>query len=253
MVFLDGNIRFGRGIHPARFDTADPDKALEMLDFLGIEKALVRLEIQEEWSPVEGNREVLDYCAHSDRLIPLWSLLPWRTGEFPRPHEISRSMKEAGVPALAALKGIQFPLEEPLYSGDILAAMEEESIPLLYPMAAEEELIILSRILTNHPRLTLIGSINKSAWGMDRLLLPLFERFSRFYFCPSGYHISGSLQKIIENHGAERLVFGSGYPYLNPGGALEFLKRLDIDGGDKRKIAGENLANLLNWGAYENN
>jgi predicted TIM-barrel fold metal-dependent hydrolase len=48
-------------------------------------------------------------------------------------------------------------------------------------------------------------------------------------------------------------VFGSGYPYLNPGGALEFLKRLDIDGGDKRKIAGENLANLLNWGAYENN
>lgn len=250
MVFLDANMRLGRGLVPARFDTDGPEGALDMLNFFGIEKALVRLERQENWSAREGNAEVVSYCREqvlSERLLPVWNLLPHITGDFPPPHKLPRAMAEAGVRALCALKGIQFPLDEPIFSGDSLASLEEKGIPLLYPMEREEEFISLAGILREFPRLVLVACLDKPAWGTDRYTWPLFEKFPRFRLCPSGYHISGSLQETVKRFGPEVLIFGSGYPLLNPGGAVEFLGRLDLEDREKELIGSINMTRLLDW------
>ena len=50
---------------------------------------------------------------------------------------------------------------------------------------------------------------------------------------------------IIGAHGADRILFGSDAPWEDPAKTLEFLRSLDIDGGNMKKICGANAAGLL--------
>ncbi len=50
---------------------------------------------------------------------------------------------------------------------------------------------------------------------------------------------------IINAHGADKILFGSDCPWEDPAKTLEFLRSLDIDSNDLKKICGRNAAGLL--------
>ncbi len=50
---------------------------------------------------------------------------------------------------------------------------------------------------------------------------------------------------IINAHGADKVLFGSDCPWEDPAQTLEFLRSLNIDKKDLKKICGENAAGLL--------
>ena len=244
MILIDANLTLGGTADQARFDTSTPEAALQMLDHFGIERALVRLTHQAEWSAVEGNHEVIEFTRNTDRLLPVWSVLPYQTDEFPKPALLAQTLAAAGVAALQRTPSVRIPLYEPLLYGDLLEAIEEAGVPLL-DTSFEHDLSVIREItslLKDHPRLRLVICINHAAWGIERFMYPLLERFERFMICLSGYHPAGGVQDMISRYGASRIVFGSGYPKLNPGGAVEFLSRLDISETDRELIASGNIA-----------
>ena len=55
----------------------------------------------------------------------------------------------------------------------------------------------------------------------------------------------GLLEKIIRKHGAERILFGSDYPWHLPSQEISLIRSLDISEEEKEMILGENAARLL--------
>ncbi|MGN1050992.1 MAG: amidohydrolase family protein [Acutalibacteraceae bacterium] len=53
-------------------------------------------------------------------------------------------------------------------------------------------------------------------------------------------------RKIIEKHGADKILFASDYPWENPADSLSFLKSLDLPKEDFEKITYKNAKRLLN-------
>ena len=63
----------------------------------------------------------------------------------------------------------------------------------------------------------------------------------------SGYWLYRGIEYITRRWGSERLIFGSNWPAFNHGMTLAMLTCADIDGRDKRNIAGDNLRRLISW------
>ena len=55
----------------------------------------------------------------------------------------------------------------------------------------------------------------------------------------------GTLEKIVERFGPERVVYGSRYPYFTPLQSMLQIIYAGIDEEAKRKIAGDNMRSLL--------
>ena len=56
----------------------------------------------------------------------------------------------------------------------------------------------------------------------------------------------GDAIDLIRTIGADRILFGSDYPWVNPRGDIERIRRLDIPREDKYLILGQNAARLFN-------
>lgn len=64
--------------------------------------------------------------------------------------------------------------------------------------------------------------------------------------CSYGRMPTPFAKKIIENHGADKILFGSDMPWSSTGNEIDFIKSLDLSEEDERKILGENAETLLN-------
>lgn len=214
---------------------------LAEMDACGIARALVYHALQKDGSPQMGNRVLTEELADEARLAPTWTLLPPETGEFPGPHDLPRRMAEAGVRALRA-----FPKEHRyLLSGrsldGLLGAISERRIPLLLQSAPWE---MVEALLRDFPRLTLIACAH-GPWGEDRYFRPLIERFPRLCVDTSRYEVNSGIAEFCRRYGPDRLLFGSGYPAVPPGGPRLALDGADIDDTARAAIAAGNLDRLL--------
>ncbi len=63
----------------------------------------------------------------------------------------------------------------------------------------------------------------------------------------SCYWLSRGIEYVTERWGADRMIFGSNWPILGPGTTLGSLLLAEIDDADKKRIAGDNLRDLLAW------
>jgi predicted TIM-barrel fold metal-dependent hydrolase len=50
---------------------------------------------------------------------------------------------------------------------------------------------------------------------------------------------------MIRTIGADRILFGSDYPWIDPKGDIERINRLNISDDDKKLILGQNAARLF--------
>ena len=54
------------------------------------------------------------------------------------------------------------------------------------------------------------------------------------------------VRKLIQHHGAERVIFGSDWPMTNPGDEIKAIQQLGLTDDETRMVLGTNLARLLN-------
>lgn len=248
MKFFDCNVCFGRPmIKPIRY--AETAKGLlKEMDFYGIDEALVFHSRQRDDSPVVGNKILMNEIKEIERLYGTFAILPPQTGEIGSFEDLLDDMRLGNIKAFRA-----FPSEhkflmtktalKPLYD-----LMVERNIPLFISINEScggiSGWYLIERIMSDAPSLTLIVTEHGS-WGQDRFFRPLIEKYENLYLDISRYELDGGISNFCAKYGAERLLFGTGYPWWNPGGPILMLSHADITSKEKEMIASGNLKRIL--------
>lgn len=122
--------------------------------------------------------------------------------------------------------------------------------------------MIVGGVFDRHPKLQIIighlGELIPFYWEriefwleprVKTLKRPVRDYFpSNVYVTTSGYATIPPFRLALEVFGADRLIFSVDYPFSPLKPAVEFLRSLPVDDGDREKIAGGNVARLLKIG-----
>ncbi|MBA7665628.1 hypothetical protein ES703_73702 [subsurface metagenome] len=74
---------------------------------------------------------------------------------------------------------------------------------------------------------------------------PLIEKYAHVYIEISDYILDGGIEAFVENYGAGRMLFGTGFPVQDHGGTMLMPKHAEINEEDKQAIAAGNLERIL--------
>ncbi len=240
MRFFDCNVGFGQPPNAAATVLRTAEELVRELDFCGVAEALVHHTAIRHESAQAGNCLVVDETADHARLHPTWAILPPQTHEFGTVHEFLADMRRHGVGALRA-----YPAEHRyLLNGLTFGSLFEELVPRRIPLMVGPHWAALTQLLADFPDLTVI-IVGHGDWGDDRYFRPLVARYPRLHLDTSNYQTPDGIADFVGQYGHERLVYGSGFPPFQMGGALLTLARADISDEGKEAIAGENLRRLL--------
>lgn len=225
------------------------DQLVAALRSMNISSALVYHADAAEYDFQLGNRRLVDDLRDHPGLHPCWVLAPHQTGEMPPPAEIVPMMRDAGVRA-----GLLFPtahrfLLRSWNIGALLEQLEAYRLPLWVDFGLRgwtEEVIDwdgLMMICLAHPTLPVV--LVRPNIGSNRRLLPMMERCPNLLIETSYYTVHRGIELLVHTFGAQRILFGSGFPVRAPGPAITALAYSMIDDHERMLIAGGNLRALL--------
>ena len=219
------------------------------MDWVGVERAMVYHALMRDQSPVVGNAALAQEIAGRERLIGTWAILPPQTQELPAGDAFFAAMRSQGIGALWACPRLhRYRLTRSTF-GDFLDAVSERRIPLLLrrEVGGDEpgdSYALIEALYGDYPDLTVV-LVGNGSWGEDRLFRPLLEAYPRFYLELSRYELDCGLRELVRCYGAQRFLFGSGYPETAMGGAFMLVRCAELDWEDRRAVAGGNLQRLL--------
>lgn len=249
--FLDADCWVGqfRTPLPARLRGDALTGLLETMTRLGIAEACPASSTAAIRPASDNNQEMAARMAAFDRLHPAWVIACHHTAEAPRPEQMVREMKNAGVRMARAVLGSDdgyfgalrvFQIEG---LAELLAA---NHVPLMLDFHDRNEVGSreLSELLSLWPELPLILSFPKLE-SEDRLLYCLLERHRNLRVSLSGYQLLGGIEKLVKLFGARVPLFGSNYPHFTPLQGMLQVIYSEISDEDKKRVAGDNMRELL--------
>lgn len=229
------------GEHTGPADAAELDAAL---DAAGVHRAVVWHRAQRECSPQEGNRLLAERFAPCDRAVLSWTLLPPQVDGLDA-DALFDAMDAANACVLRAFPvHHNYLLRRTVFNG-VLDALAEQRIPLVLSLENGIDWPGVYALLEACPGLTCI-LCDTGIWNGNRFLWPLLGRFDRVYAETSCLSLSaGGLEAAVHAFGAERLLFGSGYPVRYPEAPLMDLHQANVLAVEKELIARGNLERIL--------
>ena len=259
MNFFDCDVMIGPTATPLPSGTLDARTLLAEMDRLQIEKTLFFHYSFDIDAKKEMSRLTLAAARESDRLIPSWVLAttPTRIGEKLE-DQIDR-MLDARVRA-ARIYPDEGPSAGPLYLKiymleKVYDRMNQHRIPLLIPnellnseatahsavpRAGYED---IEALCENFPDLPVV--ILHPTYESQAQLLALGQRHKNFHFTIPVYGLFRELESTAKMIGADRLMFGTNMPFLDPSLGMGMILYASLDDRDKEMIAGGNLQRLL--------
>ena len=216
----------------------------------GIDKALVYHSMAREYNPEVGNRMLTEEIKKYPSLVPVWTVMPHRTDEFPPPHDLIRQMKQNNVRMVT-----MFPAgADQAYSmaewncGELFCALEEHRIPLLLGME-QTSWNELYELLSRHSGLNVV--LTNGNYRIDRNLYAMLEKSDHLFLETYGYKVYGGIEQICRKFGAHRLIYGSGMPVFSGSAAVSMIAYAQIGEEEKQMIAYKNLKALLEGVKWE--
>jgi len=222
---------------------------------LEIDRALVSHSIALNNSPSLGNRMLMEAIAGHPELEPCWVITPGLVVEedggevaiceqmakqgvravrlYPRDHVFSLT----GHPANALLQELD--RRNYLILLDLNQVFTQNG---MYDYSAAS-LDVLDELCGTYPHLSIL--LTTVGYRAFQILLPLMQTHSNLYLDLSFLATHQGVETIVEKVGSGRLVFGTGQPLVDPGGALLRLIAADLAQDEIGEIAGWNLARLL--------
>ena len=209
MMFFDSDCQIGNTIFGAR---PDVDALLKEMDFSGVDYALVRHNNLSALGAEESNKEIAKMLAQdsSSRLCGVWSILPEQCDEQPPRAEFFQAMRQNKIKALT-LDPVHHRFEaRKVTIGKLMAEIAERKIPVMlnYVQYQWEKLY---DFMERFPELTCIVCAGQK-WGNDRYIRPLLENYSNLYINTCGYWVPEGIYDLTKLYGAERILYGSGFP-----------------------------------------
>ncbi len=252
---FDAHCMVGRHLKLGPGDLYTADHLLSEMNHYGIAEAMVVDSLSRENHPFDGNRRILKTTDRHPRLHRAWSVLPTVLEETGRTSdEFVKEMASHDVRALMLYPNQYFFNLSDWSIDQLMESVSKRNVPVfINPSEANgrgsadatdwQGIIDLCR---RWPKLQVViseGRIRRS----QRLLYKAFDRCENLHLELSGYWLHRGIEYITERWGAERLVFGSGWPKYGQHMTLVNLTTAQIDDADKKKIAGDNLRKLLGW------
>ncbi|MBQ9787264.1 MAG: amidohydrolase family protein [Lentisphaeria bacterium] len=242
IFFFDANVRVGFDNHRRGASTAE---LLADMEHYGIERALVRSRCTACSGALIGNRQICKELAQdtAGKLTGVWCVLPSQCDDMPEPDEFFAAMKANNIGALTIEPFDHRYIPCRLTLGKILGAAAERKIPVLLH-AFQHKWEELYRFMAEFPELTCIFNAGHK-WGTDRNIRPLLENYPNCRAELAGYWVPEGIADLAKIYGAERLVYGSGFPKYNHGSGMLQLKHSTLSEKEIAMIAGKNLEELL--------
>ncbi len=244
MRIFDCDAAFGRGTTPLPRELETADALVAELDHCGIEQALVWHRDARERSAGQGNGRMEALKGHP-RLHRTCTVMPYTSRETFTEAELFEYLRMEAIRALRAFPLTHCYLLDPISCRDLLGLLSAYRVPLFVPLGEfHNQWQGVYTLMRDFPHLTLVLT-ETGCWGQDRYFRPLVRNFPRFFLSTNRFETAGQLKSFVNDLGYERLLFGSGLPFNNPGGSIMMLARADISDEARQAIAHDNLAGLL--------
>jgi len=240
--FIDCNTRVGMThavISPLVNPT--PETLISRMDFCGVSSALCRHEGGRENGAEEGNRCIDEIHGAYPRLKSVYTVTPLIEEELGGAECFIERAKDKGVAAL------RIHPKEMLFSpapyalervAEIAAAIERPIMVDMEEIKAEE----IAALAKSFPHVNFI--VTAIYYRNLRNLCPIIKRHDNVYLETGFLKTFRSLEDLCRLYGPERLVFGSGAPYFDMGGAKTHLLGANIGWTEKEMIAGGNIKRI---------
>lgn len=245
MHLFDVNLQIGRPSVRQYGAVSTTAELFSALEGTGITRGVVWHIAQRDGGPDIGNALLARAIAGDERAHGCWSIVPPQTDTDVMTPDFFDRMAVEKIVALRAFPDAQrFQLGRTTF-GTFLDEVAERRIPLLITMHFAMDWPCVYHLLQEYPTLTVI-LCELGLWGQDRQSWPLLEQYPNVYLESSLVSLeAGGLEAAVKAWGAERILFGSGFPFHYPHAAVLDLLHAEITDSDREKIASGNLLRLL--------
>ncbi len=245
--FFDANAQIGTPMHGGLEYAPSTAALLREMDRNGVDRALIRDVNLTNAGAGYANDAVCKWLADDldERLAGVWSFLPAATRELPEGKAFFDGMKKNRIRALIPDPAGHKWVANRLSIGKIMDEAAERRIPILvgtHTLGSWEAVYAFCKEFPNNRYICMTHGLY---WGTDRYFRPLLENYPGFHLEISTYWVPEGVTDLVNDYGAERVLYGSGYPGYMFGSMMLSLKNSDIDDEAKRRVAGGNLERLL--------
>jgi len=220
------------------------EELLAHMQRLSIARALVRTDFDEmDSDPIYSNQLLYRACAQHASLVPCPTLLPRGHGDVPTEREQIDELVARGSGAAVLRPGQDEWSTAEWCAGALFGLLEERRIPVLCRHSALG-CEAIADLAGRHPQLPIV--MFHVGYRFQRTLVSLMKAFANVYLAiGSPYSVHLGLESVAGHVGAERLLFGTGFPYAEPMASITMLTYADLSEADKQLLGSANLDRLI--------
>ena len=245
MNCVDINLQIGRSQVPQYGQASTVAELFQAVDGTGITRGVVWHAAQRDGGPDVGNALVNQAIAGDDRALGCWAIVPPHTDHDLMTDDFFDRMRAERIVALRAFpEAHRYQLGRVTF-GSFLDEVAERRVPVLLSLRFGADWPGVYRLLAEYPTLTVV-LCDLGLWGQDRQSWPLLAEYPNVYLESSLVSLeAGGLEAVVQAYGAERVLFGSGFPFHYPHAAVLGLLQAELTEVDREKIASGNLRRMV--------
>ncbi len=244
MRFFDVNTFIGMPTRKAYGAVPDSKTLLKAMKSSAISDAVVWHIDQQDGFPLDGNNNLAEEIRGRKNLRGCWTILPPQTKELVSKGFFKR-MKKNRISFLRAFPAKHNYLLCGTVFGDFFEELSDRRIPLMLSLERGVSWEGIYGIMAEFPRLTCVVC-DIGIWGQDRRIWPLLEKYDNLYVESSLLSLGEyQLEATVKEFGAERVLFGTGYPCHAHEPAMLQLTHAEISAKDKQRIASRNVERII--------
>ena len=219
-----------------------------VMERAGIDRAVLQPIATKPEQTVGVNRWA--FKAQDERVISFGTLHP----DYPQWRDELKWLVEAGIKGVKFHPNYQefniadpklFPLYEAIFTAGLIVLFHS-GVDLWYPDSGQAHPRQLKQVLTLFPGATIIAAHMGGfrTWeAVEEYLVGTALYFDTAYSL--GELGAARMEKIIREHGVEKILFGSDTPWSDPQAEIAKLKSLQLTEEEREKILGGNAQRLL--------
>jgi len=243
LPLFDVQCGFG-GAKPGQKDLVTRDEWLAEMDRLAIGRALVRTVPEDmDRDAVQSNERLVDACRDEPRLVPCPVLFPSEADDLPPEREQVAALIDAGAGAVWLRPTHDMWSPTPWACGALVAALAERRMPA-FCLRRMLDIDAVAGLAARYDTLPVI--LAEIGYRDQRVLVPLLRSFPNVHVSlGSNYTVHCGIERLVQAVGPRQLLFGTGFPDVEPMMAVTQLVYAGIGDEAKALIGAGNLERLL--------
>ena len=255
MKFFDVLMPFGRTNSGLGLTPINQSQLIDLMKRFDVAYAFVYHTVSRDSDSVLGNAAI-DRLITDDRLYKIWAYEFSDVNEQMSPGDFLRIALEDNIKAIMinpSVRNIRITRNHRINA--LAELMEQRRIPLILfyrQWDAGEDIIDwyeLADFCNRYPNLPVISQEWRSR--ANRPMFDALQATKNLIVSLASIWQAQMIELLVNNFGAERIVFSLGLPELDPGMFQAVVRYSNIPDDDKQKIAYENIQNIMRNANYE--